>query len=196
MGDTGLTAGPKHIMRLTKYVRAFYLCSLVSLAVCAVAADQPSHGRVYVTFSGATGATINPAAPSEVELHFTVKPGFHINSNKPNSDLLIPTVLKLEPPSDLVAGGITYPAGKDISFPFDPSEKLSVYSDAFVVKAKLMAAHTALTGKFTVHGKLNYQACSDNACFPPKDIPVQFDVSVVNHPSGAHRRTAQSPHIR
>ncbi|HWC17547.1 MAG TPA: protein-disulfide reductase DsbD domain-containing protein [Terriglobales bacterium] len=152
------------------------------------AADETRPGRIFVTFEGASPATVSPNKPAEVELNFRVKEGFHVNSNKPNSELLIPTTLKLEPPTDLSAGAIIFPPGKDISFPFDPSEKLNVYSDAFTVKAKLVAANTASTGNFTVHGQLRYQACNDNACFPPKNIPFQFDVHVVGASAKRHAK--------
>ena len=167
------------------------------LATLAFAADEPKQARVYVTFEGASEKpTVTPGKPAEVELRFRVKEGFHINSNQPKSELLIPTVLKLDVPTDLAAGTVTYPPGKDLSFPFDPSEKLNVYSDDFTVKAKLSAAKTASSGNFTVHGQLNYQACSDNACFPPKNIPVQFDVHVASAARTGHGRTPQSPHIK
>ena len=169
------------------------LLAVALVASALFAADSP---RVYVSFEGASPATITPGRPSDVELHFKVKEGFHVNSNQPKSELLIPTTLKLEPPTDLAAGSITYPPGKDVSFPFDPSEKLNVYSDDFTVKAKMSAAKTASAGNFTVHGQLRYQACSDNACFPPKNIPVQFDIQVMNQPKRAHGAAPQSPHIK
>jgi len=162
------------------------LLILALFAVPLFGADAP---RVYVTFEGASPATITPGKPADVELHFKVKEGFHVNSNQPKSELLIPTTLKLEPSTELSAGSITYPPGKDLSFPFDPNEKLSVYSDDFTVKAKLSAAKNANPGNFTVHGQLKYQACSDNACFPPKSVPVQFDVQVSNQPKRAHANT-------
>ena len=163
---------------------------LAFLAAPLFAADAP---RVYVTFEGASPATVTPGKPAEVELKFRVKEGFHVNSNQPKSELLIPTALKLEPPTNLAAENITYPPGKDISFPFDPSEKLNVYSDDFTVKAKLSATKAANPGNVTVHGQLRYQACSDNACFPPKNIPVQFDVQVVKPAKSARGAT---PHAK
>lgn len=161
--------------------KLFSLTTLVVLilAVCAIAADQPRSAHVYVNFEGASSASVTPGKPADVDLKFRVKDGFHVNSNKPNSELLIPTTLKLSPPRDLSAAAISFPQGKDISFPFDPSEKLNVYSEAFTVKAKLLAARAAQAGNFTVHGELRYQACSDNACYPPKTVPFQFDVHVV-----------------
>ena len=135
-----------------------------------------------MSFEGASSAAVSPGKPAQVDLSFRVKNGFHVNSNKPNSELLIPTTLKLEAPSNLSTSTITFPPGKDISFPFDPTEKLNVYSDVFTVKARLSAAQAARTGNFTVRGELHYQACSDNACYPPKSIPFQFDVHVVGVP--------------
>lgn len=177
--------------------KRFSLAPLIALtiAACAFAADEPRPAHVYVDFEGASSATVTAGKPAEVNLNFRVKDGFHVNSNKPNSELLIPTTLKLSPPSDLSSAGITFPPGKDISFPFDLSEKLNVYSDAFTVKAKLLAAQTALTGNFTIHGELRYQACSDNACYPPKTVPFQFDVHVVGASVRRHGGTPQSPHI-
>ena len=173
-----------------------FTLSFLLLASSLVCADEPKLAHVYVTFEGASAATIVPGKPTQVELRFHVKDGYHVNSNQPKSELLIPTALKLDLPSDLAAGGITYPPGKDISFPFDPSEKLNVYSGDFSVRAKLAAAHTASSGNFTVHGSLRYQACSDNACYPPRDAPVQFDVHVAAQARRAHATTPQSPHIK
>lgn len=173
----------------------FFAVALFSLASPVFSADEPKLAHVYVSFEGASEASISPGKPAEVELRFRVKEGYHVNSNQPKSELLIPTTLKLDLPTDLAAGSITYPSGKDLSFPFDPSVKLNVYSDDFVVKAKLAAAKTATTGNFTVHGELHYQACSDNACYPPKSIPVQFDVHVASTKTALHG-TPQSPHIK
>ena len=170
--------------------RAFFIFAL--LAVPVFAADAP---RVYVTFEGASPATITPGRPADVELKFRVKEGFHVNSNQPKSELLIPTTLKLEPTTNLAAENITYPPGKDISFPFDPSEKLNVYSDNFTVKARMSATKAANSGNVTVHGQLRYQACNDNACFPPKNIPVQFDVQVVSQAKSA-RGTTTHPQVK
>jgi hypothetical protein len=175
--------------------KSLYLSFVILLASALLSADEPKLAHVYVTFEGASTATIVPGKPTLVDLHFKVKDGFHVNSNQPKSELLIPTTLKLDLPTDLAAGGIAYPPGKDLAFPFDPSEKLNVYSGDFTVKAKLAAAHTASSGNFTVHGSLRYQACSDNACYPPRDAPVQFDVHVAKA-ARAHATTAQSPHIK
>ncbi len=155
------------------------------------------------------------AAPSKVELEpvgpvtikagkstpmvftFHIKPGFHINSNKPSAEELIPTQLGFSPPQDLVIAKVQYPAGELKSFPFDPTQKLSVYSGDLAIKAMIIAQSNAAPGKYTIHGEFKYQACDNNACYPPKKLPVDFNVSVDKgtHSSARARPNKQSPHI-
>jgi hypothetical protein len=59
-------------------------------------------------------------AQTIVPLNFRVASGFHINSNTPKSEFLIPTALKMDLPTDIVLGKIEYPEGKDLVFPFSP----------------------------------------------------------------------------
>ena len=178
-----------------------YLTLLLAFATACQADDllgKPGQ-KNYVALEPVETISIVPGRPSTVQLHFRVGSGYHINSNHPSSELLIPTTVKLMPPTDIMAGRITYPPGKNVSFPFAPDEKLNVYSEDFTVKALVSATKAALPGKFTVHGELRYQACNDNACFPPKTMPLQFNVRVGNrtptHTTHTARR-GQSPHIR
>ena len=132
---------------------------------------------------------------TSVKLNFRVANGFHINSNKPNSELLIPTVLKLNPPTDLSLGNVQYPAGEQLSFAFSPDEKLSVYTGNFSVQATARTVGAIHSGTYRVHGELKFQACDNSACYPPKSIPVAFDVRVENAPKAGHRNPAQSPNV-
>ncbi len=122
-------------------------------------------------------------------------PGFHVNSNKPNSEFLIPTALKINAPTDIVIGKITYPPGQEASFPFAPDEKLSVYSTEFSVGVIVRPLAGVVPGKYMLHGELKYQACDNAACYPPKKLPVEFEVKVVKGPPPHRRNPAQSPHV-
>jgi Disulphide bond corrector protein DsbC. len=135
------------------------------------------------------------SAQTMVNLDFRVASGFHINSNAPKSEFLIPTSLKMDLPTDIVLGKIQYPEGKDVSFPFSPDEKLSVYSGDFAIKVAVHPLHAVVPGKYVMHGVLRYQACDNAQCFPPKTLPVSFEVKVVKEPPGPHRNPAQSPHV-
>lgn len=144
-------------------------------------------------------ATIVVAAGTSktVELPFRVAPGYHINSHKPNSELLIPTVLSVDPPTNIAVAKVTYPAGRDRGFAFSPDEKLNVYTGDFALTALVRPDRTTPAGTFRVKGTLKYQACDDRACYPPGKVPVAFDVKVTQ--AGAKARTrrnpGQSPHV-
>lgn len=130
-----------------------------------------------------------------VDLDFRVAPGFHINSNAPKSEFLIPTKLNMDVPTDIALGKIEYPAGQDLSFPFSPDEALNVYTGDFTVKLAVHPLKSVVPGKYVMHGFLRYQACDNGQCFPPKNLPVRFDVKVVKEPPGHRANPAQSPHV-
>src|SRR4051812_5576748 len=164
--------------------RAFTLALLVGCLTAAGSAQDlgslsKSKAPVQRVIAGPPPTvSIAPGGKATTELTFQVKPGFHINSNKPGSELLVPTVIKLSPPTNIGVGGVEYPAGRDLSFPFSPDEKLNVYTGDFAVNAIVAAAKNMPPGRFRVHGFLQYQACDDRACYPPTKLPISFDVKI------------------
>jgi cytochrome c biogenesis DsbD-like protein len=144
-------------------------------------------------------ATVRVAAgkSTKIELPFRVTSGYHINSNKPTSELLVPTVLSVKPPTDIVVAKLTYPAGVDRSFPFSPGDKLNVFTGDFTVTGLVRAARTTPPGTYRVKAVLKYQACDDRACYPPGQLPVAFDVKIAKaaKPRSSRRSPGQSPHV-
>src|ERR1700722_9258009 len=148
-----------------------------------------------VSFAPVSVVTAPRAAQTMVDLNFRVASGFHTNSNTPKSDSPIPTNLKMDLPTDIILGKIQYPAGKDLVFPFSPDEKLNVYSGDFTIAVAVHPLHAVVPGKYVMHGVLRFQACDNAQCFPPKTLPVSFEVKVVKEPPGPRHNPAQSPHI-
>jgi len=156
--------------------------------------DNPGLQGPVVTIAPAPVVTAVQGKPATVPLSFRVASGYHINSNKPKSEFLIPTVLKVEATTDIVIGKTTYPEGQDMSFAFDPDEKLNVYTGDFIVNVQVRPLHTVQAGKYIVRGTLKYQACDNAACYPPKQLPISFDVKIAKAPRAPSKNPAQSPH--
>lgn len=174
------------------------LVVVVACGLTAVLAQVPAPGdRPSVSLIAADPVTVTPGKSSRATLLFKVNPGFHINSNKPNSELLIPTSLRLSPPTDVMIAGVTYPEGEQVQFPFS-EEKLSVYSGEFKVMPNVRAAQALRPGTYRIHGELKYQACNDRQCFPPKTMPIAFDIRVGKAATARKLRgnPAQSPNIK
>lgn len=168
----------------------------VALAVLAglAAAESPGKRAPSVTVAPVDPLTVTRGQAGTLSLHFRVSPGFHINSNTPKSEFLIPTTLRIDAPTDIAITRLRYPAGKDMSFPFAPDEPLNVYSGDFTVTMAVRPLHTVVPGKYAIHGELKYQACDNAACYPPKKLPVDFDVKVLKNASTGGKNPAQSPH--
>jgi hypothetical protein len=177
-------------------IRSLVPISLLLLAPPAISQDIPGRKIPSVTMSPAPLKTVTRGKPTDIDLRFHISPGFHVNSNRPNSEFLIPTALKINAPTDIVIGKLTYPPGQEQSFPFAPDEKLSVYSTEFSVGVVVHPLASVIPGKYMLHGELKYQACDNAACYPPKKLPIEFEVKVVEGPpQHRHRNPGQSPHI-
>ncbi|HEY7095392.1 MAG TPA: protein-disulfide reductase DsbD domain-containing protein [Terriglobales bacterium] len=171
------------------------LAGVVLLSIAAVAQDLPGKKTPSVSMSEVPVSTITRGKSGTVDLTFRISSGFHINSNTPKAEFLIPTALKLQPPTDIVVGKVTYPPGEEASFPFAPDEKLSVYSGAFTVGVLVRPLTSVMPGKYVLRGNLKYQACDNAACYPPKQLPVEFEVKVAKAPpTSTKSNPAQSPH--
>lgn len=168
---------------------------VLSLALSSCAALAQGGKAPSVSMAPIPLVTAQRTTQTMVSLNFRVASGFHINSNTPKSEFLIPTSLRMDPPTDIVLGKIQYPAGKDLSFPFSPDEKLNVYSGDFSINVAVHPLHAVVPGKYVMHGTLRYQACDNAQCFPPKTLPVSFEVKVVKEKPGPRKNPAQSPHI-
>jgi thiol:disulfide interchange protein len=171
------------------------LLVLTSLFVAIQGMAQVPGKAPILTMAAVPLTTAQRAQATMVNLNFRVPPGYHINSNTPKSEFLIPTALKMDLPTDIILGKIQYPPGEDTSFPFSPDEKLSVYSGDFTIAVAVHPLQSVTPGKYIIHGMLHYQACDNAACYPPKTVPVSFEVKVVKEPATHHANPAQSPHI-
>ena len=150
------------------------------LFLAALGAAQASGDKQpYVTMAPVGNVQVRAGSSASVEMDFRIGSEFHINSHQPKADYLIPTALKLNPPDQLTVADLKYPAGEEMTFPFSPNEKLSVYSGDFSINAVLKAPADAAAGSYPVKGELRFQACDHSACYPPRSIPVQFQVTVV-----------------
>jgi hypothetical protein len=145
-----------------------------------VAAQQPGQTVPTIEVAPVGKVQVRAGSSATIDLDFRIGSEFHVNSNKPKSELLIPTSLRLNATDPLAIATVKYPAGQDMSFPFSPNEKLSVYSGDFTITAVIKASPKATNGTYPVSGELHFQACDRSACYPPKSIPVKFEITVLN----------------
>ncbi|UCC79812.1 MAG: thioredoxin family protein [Candidatus Zixiibacteriota bacterium] len=145
----------------------------------------------------------------EVAINLSIDEEWHINSNAPLQDYLIPTEIQLgESPFSLER--IEYPDGELLSFAFSPDEKLSVYGGDVWIALLIKAEEGVLEGEVVVPLSVRSQACNDRYCLAPETQDISFTMTidhtdqtaVLRHPSifNAHgisgSETAESGTVR
>jgi hypothetical protein len=136
--------------------------------------DQPLRlpAADAVQFISPAQVSVPAHRASEIDLHFRVADGFHINSHVPSEKWLIPARLAVVEAAGLNVTAIDFPPGTDFALKVAPDQKLNVYTGEFVLHAHL----TAQPGEHVLTGGLHYQACDANSCLPPHTIPVAVTV--------------------
>ncbi len=138
-----------------------------------VEAPQPVHVNVMPTVDR------YPAGGSySFMLHVTVDEPWHINSDKPLEELLIPTTVSIESPEGVSTGRLAFPEGHLRAFEFSDTD-LSVFEREFYVLGSLAVSSDVDPGRMRVRGVLEYQACNDMFCLPPQPAPFEFELEVV-----------------
>ena len=105
-----------------------------------------------------------------------LQPGFHVNSNMPGDDYLIP--IKLTWNKDpLEAEQVTYPKPQMEKLSFSP-KPISVYTGSFEIGTRFKAPASAMPGMAFMNGKLRYQACNNKECLPPRTVDVRVTLDI------------------
>ena len=135
---------------------------------------QQSNGPRAATIDPPRTFTIKRGATAAQDLSVLVNSGFHINSDKPKDEFIIP--LKLTWISGpLTTKKVSYPPAEDLKL---AGQDLSVFTGQFKIQTEFSAPANAQPGIAMMLGKLRYQACNDRMCLRPVTADVQLPVSI------------------
>lgn len=116
-----------------------------------------------------------------VDLGLAIDNGWHINSQKPHDDFLIPSEITAKG-NGIKLAKVKYPKAHDIKLAFSEAP-LSVYEGSVVAGLIFRADKNAPVGNQKVNITLDYQACNDMSCMPPTDVSIEFTVEVIENKS-------------
>jgi len=154
------------------YIAGFVSLILVSSVSPSVA--QFAGGLKYVTLSS-NSPVVQSGKGSTMVVTLRVKPGFHINSVKPNDPDLLATTLTVTPVKGLRFGRATFPLATVISSPALSAQPLSVYVGTVKFSVPV---DSSKAGTYHVPISVFYQGCNETACFPPKTDSLDVTVLV------------------
>lgn len=122
---------------------------------------------------------VAPGATFELTLELAVAPGFHINSCKPEDDMLVPTSVELKKDPALELKEVLLPEAKKKRFKFS-DKPLSVYEGQVKVRLKIELAEDVCGSNLEIEGKVRYQACNDEACLRPSSVPFKATIKLAS----------------
>jgi len=125
-----------------------------------VAPDKVKKGRVV-------RATVVMDIPS----------GLHVQSSKPLDKFLVATKLDVETPSGMKVGPISYPRALMRKLKFSKG-MVAVYEGKSMLRFNVTVPANYSGGSGEIKGKLRFQACNDESCFPPVTREVKMWLNV------------------
>jgi thiol:disulfide interchange protein DsbD len=120
--------------------------------------------------------SVEAGAAIQTVLHARIERGWHINSNKPNDESLIPAVLTSANPS-FPLSGIVFPDPKEKNL--GVSEKpVSVFEDEIDIPITIAVKKTTPAGTYAIPLQFDYQGCNDRICMAPSGERIELILKV------------------
>ena len=111
-----------------------------------------------------------------------VAEGWHINSDKPYDEYLIPTSLSILENPNFKLTKVAYPKPHDFKFSFSESP-LSVWEGQVYFGALVQVDSNAVPGVYSLIVELEYQACNDMSCQAPTSVKDTINIEVADKTS-------------
>jgi hypothetical protein len=147
------------------------------LAPVLAAQEQEEIKHVVSVTSALSRTAVAPGETFKLAVVLKVLAGYHINDNAPADEFMFPTTLTIGDTPDFEIVEIYYPAGRTARYSYSEAE-LVVYDGEAVLGVRLKAKDGLAAGKRTLKGALNYQACDNVSCLPPKELAFEVAVPV------------------
>lgn len=105
--------------------------------------------------------------------------GYHVNSNTPLEDFLIPTVVSVAAENNVSLAQVVYPNAIEI-VTGGSLTPLAVYEEKFKVGFALAIPDSLSPGAHAYTLQMRYQACDDKACLQPRTLKLEQSINIVS----------------
>ena len=158
------------------------LTLLFAATLPALAQFEPPRSRVQKAQMEvvADRSSYAPGETARLAAQVSIEDGWHLQSNTPSFDYLIPTELFVKAPQGFFPGDPVYPDHKMWQSDFE-TEPLAVYEGDMIILGTVAIPADAEKGPIEVSTTLAYQACDVSVCLPPTEVDRQL-VLVVGDP--------------
>jgi thiol:disulfide interchange protein DsbD len=122
---------------------------------------------------------IQPEGEVKIALVGEILGEWHINSNKPKEDYLIPTELKISSDIPIQQSEMLYPKPHEIKFDFSDIP-LSVFEGEFLIGTTLKIPKNTQLGDIKLFIDFTFQGCNNVTCMAPETISDTLTLEIVD----------------
>jgi len=122
------------------------------------------------------GGAVTRGKSARATVVLSIPGGLHVNSNRPNSEYAVATVVRATSPGTKI-GPISYPRGKNRKFAFSENT-INVYDGRTSFGFNVTVPATFRGDRISVRVTVKYQACTDEVCYSPKSKEVTLTAKV------------------
>jgi hypothetical protein len=152
-------------------IKFIFLCAFI-FAAGVFASDAAAQ-----SITGSIGnGTVKRGAAARGTIVLSIPGGLHVNSNRPNNEYAIPTVVSVSS-REAKLSAVSYPRGASRKFGFS-DKPISVYEGQAAFGFNITVPANFKGNVVRVRAVIKYQACNDEACFPPKTQEVTLSARV------------------
>jgi hypothetical protein len=157
--------------------RSLFLALLLLLPATIYSTPTPQSSNDVRVYGGLTTDKIKKGRAVQATVTMEIPQGLHVQSNKPLDKFLVATKLDVETPPGMRVGPISYPRAVLRSLKFSKG-KVAVFEGKTVIRFNITVPASYSGGSGDIKGKLRFQACNDDACFPPvtREVKVWLNV--------------------
>ncbi len=163
---------------MIKHFRSSLFMIVALLVPAAVYSTPPVQSAADVGVSGSIAPDkVRKGRVVRATVVMDIPSGLHVQSSKPLDKFLVATKLDVETPSGMMVGPISYPRPLMRNLKFSKAA-VAVYEGKAMIRFNVTVPANYSGGSGEIKGKLRFQACNDDSCFPPVTREVKMWLNV------------------
>jgi len=120
---------------------------------------------------------LKPGQAYELSLELSIRAPYHINSDQPTEDFLIPTTVDFAPKKGVSFGRVIFPPAEIRKLELSENP-LSIYEGKILIKTSVTLAADFKEKDLLIEGRIGYQACDERSCLAPTEIAFSRKIPV------------------
>lgn len=165
---------------MNKYFNFLIIMFLILLQELALAQFGPEDLIRINTISSFD--KVNVGGQFKIAVKINIKDSWHINSDKPKEDYLIPSQVNIQIPEGFRLEKTNYPPAEEIKLGFSDTP-LSAWQGEILIGSLFSVDKNISEGSYKLIINFDYQACNDMTCLPPSSVTDTLIVQVVSSQS-------------